>query len=113
LGKWAAERGEELRKINSFVLGKTLTEGDVRQEFPNLRVWTDVVDQLYPAAKQAFLDGFSRRRWKQAELFQLMGDVRQIKGATLYDFYKAFRKASGAGRKRQPRKRTTASGKAG
>ena len=61
----------------------------------------------------AFIAASDLRRWKQAELFQLMGDVRQIKGATLYDFYKAFRKASGAGRKRQPRKRTTASGKAG
>jgi hypothetical protein len=105
LGQWAARCVEELKKVNRIVLGKDLTEQAVRNMFPDLRLWRDVVDRLYPKLKEHFFDDIALRRWKQPELFDLLGNTRGVSGATLYGHYKTYRKASGLGRKHDPPKR--------
>jgi hypothetical protein len=107
LGRWAAQRVEELRKVNRFSLGKSLSEPAIREEFPDLPLWREVVDRFYPQLKKKFFEEVSRRRWKQPELFALLGEVWEISEATLYDDYKAYRAASGMGRNRKPPKPKT------
>jgi len=111
LGRWAAQRDEELRKVNRFALGTHLTEQDVRDAFPSFLLWGDVMDQLHPKRKERFFDEIGRLRWKQSELFELMGDVRGMSGSTLYDYYKEYRRDAGLGRKHMPPKRKSSSAK--
>jgi len=102
LGRWAAKYLEELKKINGFALGRDATELSIRESFPKLDVWREVVDRLYPKLKDNFFGEISRRRWRHRELFDLMANAREISGLTLYGFYKAYRAADGLGRKHLP-----------
>jgi hypothetical protein len=102
-GEKASQYNEELIRIGKVCRGRrNCSETQLRTEFPNFAIWNALDNSRVSSNKrESFF--VNPEAGTQDSRFDLIGEILGVAGATAYDWFKAFNKASG---KRRPRRRS-------
>jgi hypothetical protein len=96
LGSWAEARLEEARRFVRLVRGGKPPES-LRPQFSAL--FTEVIDRLSTLKRDRFFEEAQRRRMTVPDLMGWIADVKELRGTTLADYRKEYRRETGTARK--------------
>jgi hypothetical protein len=89
LGGWAEQRLEEMRKFANMLRGGKSPES-LRPQFPGL--FSEVIDRLTTPRQNSLFREAQGRMLRVDELMDWIADVKNLKGSTLGDYRKAYRR---------------------
>jgi|HubBroStandDraft_6_1064221.scaffolds.fasta_scaffold106653_2 hypothetical protein len=98
LGQWAEDMLEEGKLVAGALRGGKRPD-ELRSQFP--RFFVEVLDRLYEAKRNVFIEQAQRLRLTVPMLMEWIGDVKGLKGPSMYDLRQKYRRATGKTRKVQ------------
>jgi hypothetical protein len=104
LGRIIATLYDELKRLRMFAHGRRKLESELRAEFPNFQLWTEVdTSDLRRRVREEFFES-PLSRYKQDQLMAFIGEIVGFDSETTYRFWKRYRKLTGQKRTRTARR---------